>query len=125
LRLSWSFTPFSLLPLLAETELFWAKIGYAGTVAAPLAWAVFAVAYTGRDRWLAPRRLALVSVIPLVTLLLVLTNSAHQLVWSDPVLDRSGRSTGLARFHNYYCRRPPGFGCMPATATRSTCWARS
>jgi NtrC-family two-component system sensor histidine kinase KinB len=135
LRLSWSFTPFSLLPLLAaicmaalavyawrrrnrtarlfafvpfsaciwavcqtlqvlgadlETELFWAKIGYAGTVAAPLAWAVFAVAYTGRDRWLAPRRLALVSVIPLVTLLLVLTNSAHQLVWSDPVLDRSG-----------------------------------
>ena len=133
--MSWSFTPYSLLPLLAAlctaalaiyawqrrnrtarlfalvalaacfwavcrtlqvlgadlaTEVFWFEIGFAGAVAAPLAWAVFAVEYTGRDRWLTPRRVALASVIPLVTLLLVITNNAHQLVWSTAVLDNSG-----------------------------------
>ncbi|MEP7357890.1 MAG: histidine kinase N-terminal 7TM domain-containing protein, partial [Anaerolineales bacterium] len=133
--MSWSFTPFSLLPILAAictaalaifawrrgnrtarlfalflfsasfwavcqalrvlganlaTQMFWAQVGFAGAVAAPLAWATFAVEYTGRDRWLTPRRMALVSIIPLVTLLLVLTNPAHQLVWSSALLDRSG-----------------------------------
>ena len=133
--MSWSFTPFSLLPLLAAictaalavyawrrvnrtarlfalvpflgsfwaicqalqisaadpaTRLFWATVGFAGAVAAPLAWAMFAAAYTGRDRWLMPRRVALASVIPLVTLLLAVTNNAHHLVWSTATLDLSG-----------------------------------
>ena len=70
-------------------KVFLAKVEYLGIASAPLAWFAFALAYTGRGRWLTRRNLALLAVIPAVTLLLVATNEAHGLVWSSTALEGS------------------------------------
>jgi PAS domain S-box-containing protein len=71
-------------------KVLWAKVEYLGIVTVPLAWLAFALQYTGREAWLGPRRLVLLGVLPLGTLLLVWTNEAHGLVWSETALDTSG-----------------------------------
>ena len=65
------------------TKLFWAKVQYLGIVTLPLAWLAFALQYTRQDRWLTRRNIALLSIVPALTLLLVWTNQAHRLVWQQ------------------------------------------
>jgi N-terminal 7TM region of histidine kinase len=60
-------------------KIFWAKVQYFGISTVPLAWLAFCIRYTGREGWLIRRNLALLSVVPLVTLALVWTNGAHEL----------------------------------------------
>lgn len=62
---------------------FWAKVEYLGIVTVPLAWLVFALQFSNRDRWLTRRNLVLLTVVPITTLLLAWTNEAHNLVWSQ------------------------------------------
>lgn len=70
-----------------EARVFWDNVQYLGVAILPTAWLVFALQYTGRAKRLSPRTLSLLSVVPLVTVLLVFTNSAHGLIWSRAVLD--------------------------------------
>src|SRR6476661_1624256 len=56
------------------TKLFWAKIEYLGIASGPAFWMVFALTYTRRDRWLRPQIWIPVSLIPITTVVLVLTN---------------------------------------------------
>ena len=72
------------------TKLFWARMRYLGIVVVPAAWLVFALQYTDREKWLTPRNVAMLAIEPLVTLLLVWTNDAHHLIWSDVRLETSG-----------------------------------
>ncbi len=64
-------------------RLFWAKIQYVGIVVVPPAMLVFILQYTGRYRWLTKRNLALLAVVPMVTLLLAWTNEFHGLIWAE------------------------------------------
>jgi PAS domain S-box-containing protein len=64
-----------------STKILLAKIQFVGYVCLPMAWLAFAVEYTGRDEWLTRHRLALIALIPFVTLLLAWTNGAHGLIW--------------------------------------------
>jgi PAS domain S-box-containing protein len=66
-----------------ETKVFWAKFQYFGIVTVPLLWLIFALQYTSHDGWLTRRTLALLSIIPVVTLVLALTTEAHGLIWSE------------------------------------------
>jgi PAS domain S-box-containing protein len=61
---------------------FWARLEYLGIVVGPVAALLLALAYTGRTRWLTYRRLAVLSIVPAITLLLVWTNDLHGLIWS-------------------------------------------
>ncbi|HSR28937.1 MAG TPA: histidine kinase N-terminal 7TM domain-containing protein [Anaerolineae bacterium] len=72
-------------------NLFWAKVQYIGIVTIAPAWFIFAVRYTARRTWFtrSPRNLALLAIIPVITLILVWTNEAHGLVWSQTGLDTS------------------------------------
>ncbi len=63
-------------------QIFWAKAKYLGVGMVPLAWLSFALQYTGRGRLLTSRVLALLTLEPILTLLLVSTNEAHGLIWS-------------------------------------------
>ena len=81
------------------TKLLWAKPAYAGTVAVPVAWLAFTLQYTGREKYLNPRIMALASIIPVATLILTLTEGNHHLVWSDMWLDTSGPFLSLAVSH--------------------------
>jgi PAS domain S-box-containing protein len=75
-----------------ETKLSWTKIEYLGIVAVAPAWFVFASQYADRARWLTDRRrnLALLAVVPTITLIVTWTNEAHGLIWSRTGLTTSG-----------------------------------
>ncbi|QIN84347.1 hypothetical protein GBA63_18150 [Rubrobacter tropicus] len=77
-------------------KIFWAKVQYFGISTVPLAWLAFCVRYTGREGWLTRGNLALLAVVPLVTLALVWTNGAHNLVWASTASDLSRAFPALA-----------------------------
>jgi PAS domain S-box-containing protein len=64
-------------------KLFWSALKYVGVVAVPVTWLAFALVYTSRERWLTRRNIILLTLVPLMTVALALTNGAHHLVWSD------------------------------------------
>lgn len=70
-------------------KLFWAQMQYVGIVVAPVAWFLFAVRYIGRERWLQRQHATILAVIPVLTLLLALTNGTHGLIWSQIDLDHN------------------------------------
>ena len=76
------------------TRLFWNKFQYFGAAILPVGWLIFALQYTGHERWLTRTNLAWLSVVPLMTLVLVWTNERHRLVMSEFGL--SNFSAGLA-----------------------------
>lgn len=83
-----------------ETKLFWAKIQYLGIVSLPVALFLFALAFSGRYEWLTNRKLAALAVIPALTLILVLTNESHRMVWSDWSLESFGEASQMIRFEH-------------------------
>ncbi len=62
-------------------KIFWAKVQYVGIVVVPTAGLAFALQYTGHQKVSKPA-IVLSSIVPLVTLFLVITNEAHGLVWT-------------------------------------------
>lgn len=70
-----------LLAPTAEATLFLAQFDYLFIAFAPVTWFAFVLAYTGRGRWLAPRRFWPFCISPMITNLLVWTNDLHGLVW--------------------------------------------
>ena len=71
------------------TKLFWAKFQYLGIVTIPVALLAFVLQYSNQDKWLTPRNVALLAVIPLITVVLVWTNESHRLIWKESNLDSS------------------------------------
>lgn len=80
-------------------KLFWAKVEYLGIVTVPVAWFVFASQYTNRANWLTRRWLLVLCLSPALTLLLVFTNEAHGLIWTEVGLDSSGPIPVLTTTH--------------------------
>src|SRR5262249_25449974 len=62
-------------------KIWWAKIEYVGINSVGPLWLVFALDYARQVR-LPPRSLGLLSVIPLLSLMLALTNEHHHLMWT-------------------------------------------
>ncbi len=62
-----------------QTKIFWEFMKFIGVVATPVAWLFFAFEYTGRKTWVNVRNIAILSIIPLVTLIILLTNDTHHL----------------------------------------------
>jgi hypothetical protein len=54
-------------------KLFWIKVAHLGMAVIPPAWLALALQYVGQDRWLTWRNLALLSLVPFVTLPLACT----------------------------------------------------
>lgn len=67
-------------------KLRWMTASTIGAAIVPAAWFTFSAAYARRDRWLAPRLLALIWLVPVLTIALTVTNASHGLLWSDPTL---------------------------------------
>jgi len=73
-----------------ETKLFWNIVKFIGVVATPVAWLIFALEYTGRRAWINTQRLILLSILPLITIGIILTNDLHSLFWSSQRLAAGG-----------------------------------
>ncbi len=70
--------------------MFWVRVQYFGIVAMPVLWAVFVLTYLGRSEWGRLRIVALLFVVPVITLVMVWTSDYHSLHWSAVSLDASG-----------------------------------
>jgi len=77
------------------TDLFWSLFQYFGIVLIPPAWLVFALDYTSRDRWITPSVIALLSVLPVGTLVALWTNDIHALFY-DPTTTGTVASASIA-----------------------------
>ncbi len=73
-----------------NSRLFWSNIQYIGIVIVPTAWLVFSLYFTDRTSALTRRNLALLSVMPLVTLVLVWTSPWQQFFRISLALNTSG-----------------------------------
>jgi len=73
------------------SKILWDKLQFVGICIIPPAWLAYVLHYTGRDRWLSPTSRIVISIVPSITFLLVLTNEAHGLIWRDAWLDTSGQ----------------------------------
>jgi PAS domain-containing protein len=71
-------------------KFFWDKLQFIGICIIPTAWLVYTLQYTGREKWLKRRTIALLSIVPLIFLLLIFTNEAHGLIWHRVWLDTDG-----------------------------------
>ena len=72
------------------TKLFWANVQYLSYVTLPVAWLALALEHTGQDKWLTRRRLAWLSVEPVITIVLAWTNNLHGLMRRNIYLDTNG-----------------------------------
>ena len=73
-----------------SSKLFLARIQYLGIVTTLPALLVFALQYTGCDRWVTGRNVLLLSVFPVMILLMAWTNPHHGLIWKSITLTSDG-----------------------------------
>jgi len=79
--------------LMSETvhwQLRFTQLSYVSVVSAPITWLVFALRYTDRSEWGSGRRIALLSVVPVLTLGFVFTARHHSLFYSSISLTEVG-----------------------------------
>ena len=74
-------------------KIFWGKVKYFGILSIPLIWIFLSFRYAMKDAWLKARRLSLLSIIPVISLILIWTNPFHGLIWSDFSLYYLGQLT--------------------------------
>jgi signal transduction histidine kinase/CheY-like chemotaxis protein/PAS domain-containing protein len=63
-------------------KVFWSQMAYFGAVTTPVFYLLFVLRFVGIDKWLTFRKSLLLFIIPVVTFIIVLTNSLHQLIWT-------------------------------------------
>ncbi|HSA99071.1 MAG TPA: diguanylate cyclase [Anaerolineales bacterium] len=64
-----------------EAKLFWFKVMFIGVASVPTLFLVFTLGLIHNEAWLTPRRLALLSIQPVTSLLLHWTNEYHHFVY--------------------------------------------
>ena len=70
-------------------KVFWVKMSYFGVAALPTTWLVFTLQYASMEKWLTRRNLAILAVLPVLTLVMVWTNDIYHLMWKETWLDTS------------------------------------
>lgn len=70
-----------------EAKMFWGRLQYLGIVWLSPAWFVLAVQRTNWRKWLTPHVYKGLAVIPTITIILILTNEWHHLMWSNVRVD--------------------------------------
>jgi PAS domain S-box-containing protein len=88
---------FRLISVGQQAKLTWVLVEYAGSGFLPVGWFLLAVEYAGYGSRLTPRRVVLLTIEPFLAFLLVATNPAHQLMWTDVQLAAVGSITVLER----------------------------
>jgi len=63
------------------------KIEYIGIAAVPLLYLLVVIQNTGYKKWITVKKTALLSIIPFLTLVFIITNDFHGLFWKNTILD--------------------------------------
>jgi PAS domain S-box-containing protein len=64
-------------------KIFWSKVEYVGIVSSPVFFLAFTLEYAHQEKWLTTRNLVLLFAIPLITLVLAITNEWHHWIWTS------------------------------------------
>ncbi len=83
-----------------EAVVLYAKLEYIGITATGLAWLFFTLELSGVNNWKTVKVILPLTVIPLLTLLLVLTNEWHGWIWSN--IRQTGVSLHLVWEHGFW-----------------------
>ena len=87
-----------------STKVFWMKMSYFGITVLPVVWLIFTLLYTDRERWVTLRNIAILTILPVITIIMVWTNGAHHLIWKDIWLDTALTPPVDAVTHNiWFC----------------------
>jgi PAS domain S-box-containing protein len=81
---------FEMMGIDLPTKLFWANVQYICYNTIAVGWFVMALYYTGQGRWLTKRRLAMLLIVPAITVALAWTDQWHHLMRRGVHLDYSG-----------------------------------
>jgi signal transduction histidine kinase len=63
-------------------KIYWSKLEYFGGIATPVLYLIFVLRFTGKDKLLTVKNVVLLFIVPVITLLLTLTNEWHGLIWT-------------------------------------------
>lgn len=89
-----TFLVFELEASALAAKALWYDVQWVGVVVVPVAWLLFALEYTGRDRYVRPGVVAAVCIAPLITLLVVAAGDPLGLI----VADRQVTDTAVGSF---------------------------
>ncbi len=84
------------------TKLFFGKIQYIGIILVPLVWLIFAYNRANQARVMSHRWMALLSIIPLITLILSFTADTNGLLWTHYSIYQSGSFSVLKITHGVW-----------------------
>ncbi len=73
-----------------DLRLIWSRMTFFGVTMVPVAWVVFALQYTGHDKWVTQRNVVLLLVEPIIIIILIWTDAYHRLFLKDVLFDTSG-----------------------------------
>jgi signal transduction histidine kinase len=76
---------FRLQATTVDAKLLWTDLAWPGVVIIPVAWLLFSLEYTGRDEYIRSRYVALLTVVPAITVVLALTTPFHDLLYARPL----------------------------------------
>jgi len=82
--------------------LWWVRFQFVGIVVLPVAWLWFAAEYTGSLPWLNRRRVWLLGIVPVLTMVMMLTNDVHRLFWQSITLIIKGPFTLVEAVHGVW-----------------------
>lgn len=68
------------------TKIAWSVVAYPGIECAPVLYFLFALRWTHLDAWVTRPRIALLLVVPVISVLMAATNELHHLLWSSVTL---------------------------------------
>lgn len=78
-------------------KILWSDVQWIGVVVIPVAWLAFALEYTGHDRYVTPKWLAALAVVPILTVVFAATDSYHSILYLDSTLVTEGGFSILQR----------------------------
>lgn len=81
------------------SKIIWNKAQYVGSALIPVLMFMYVLQYTGHERFYSRRVFTGLSVVPLLTLLLAITNDVHNLIWRHVTLISTGEYTVLINYH--------------------------
>ncbi len=96
----WSF--FAGLHLISpgfEAKVFWSDLTYVGIAPLPVAWILLALSYSGNRSSIPTKTIALLCVIPTITMLLVVTNGMHHWIFGAATPLNTSEFSSFSRYY--------------------------
>ena len=83
-------------------DVFWSKIAYIGSCSVPVLFFIFALQFTDRDKYLTSRRTLLLWGVPVISILLVMTNEYHHLIWTAVMPNPAANQVLYVYYHGLW-----------------------